>query len=346
MIDFSNPSGPVMSSPRARAARTSSATAAPSAAVAPEEHSFFGSFGFELTPEILSAITAQPSPPTPSARRARNTVQRTVQYEEPFSGVAATVPPRACSRGAMACAWTADCPCQPGSATHGRRGVACLRPHADPLVGDVPPEAAAVSGAWGTVGVMTASAGQPESGGTSPRGKSADDLLGMYKLAYEEGKRTVDDQIAELDSIRGKSVQYLAFLGAATAFLVGTGLSYADRSKGVFVTAAVATMLSGLALSLCLSILTASRPPWPTPKRDSWERWAFRMSPGNLLGWIESDVGRPTEVQFYRALAQKLEIMATENDPIMEKIRRRYYWFLASGVGQLIAWTTLAWLYG
>ena len=69
---------------RARAARTNSATAARSAAVALEERPFFGSFGFEPTPEILSAITGPTFPADPSARRARNTVQRTVPSRTPY----------------------------------------------------------------------------------------------------------------------------------------------------------------------------------------------------------------------------------------------------------------------
>lgn len=77
VIDFNNPSGPVMSSPRPRAARTSSCTAARSAALTLAERSFFGSF-IELMLGIVSATTGQPSSPTTSACRARNTVQRTV----------------------------------------------------------------------------------------------------------------------------------------------------------------------------------------------------------------------------------------------------------------------------
>jgi hypothetical protein len=77
VIDFNSPSGPVMSSPRSRAARTSSCTAALSVALTLEERSFLGSF-IELMLGIVSATTGQPSSPTTSACRARNTVQRTV----------------------------------------------------------------------------------------------------------------------------------------------------------------------------------------------------------------------------------------------------------------------------
>jgi hypothetical protein len=77
VIDFNSPSGPVMSSPRPRAARTNSCTAARSAALTLEERSFFGSL-IELMLGIVSATTGQPSSPTTSACRAGNTVHRTV----------------------------------------------------------------------------------------------------------------------------------------------------------------------------------------------------------------------------------------------------------------------------
>ena len=78
MIDFNNPSGQAMSSPRSRAALTSCAITARSAWVAvDEEDRFFGSFGIELTPVIVSVVGDQPSPPATPACRAGNTVHRT-----------------------------------------------------------------------------------------------------------------------------------------------------------------------------------------------------------------------------------------------------------------------------
>ena len=55
MIDFNSPSGPVMSSPRSRAARTSSAIAARSLADAVDDDVlFFASLGIALTPLTVS----------------------------------------------------------------------------------------------------------------------------------------------------------------------------------------------------------------------------------------------------------------------------------------------------
>jgi hypothetical protein len=78
VIAFNNPSGPVMLSPRARAALTSSRTAAHSAS--PDGMLFPAASLAGLTPTSVSVIADQPSWPTllRSAHQARTTVQRTV----------------------------------------------------------------------------------------------------------------------------------------------------------------------------------------------------------------------------------------------------------------------------
>jgi hypothetical protein len=69
VIDFNNPSGPVMSSPRSLAALTSCAIAAFSDGVAvDDERRLLASLGIELTLVIVSVISDQPSrqpPPEP-----------------------------------------------------------------------------------------------------------------------------------------------------------------------------------------------------------------------------------------------------------------------------------------
>jgi len=57
VIDFSSPSGPVMSSPRSRAALTSYPIATFSAGIAAEDDRFFASLGMELTLVIVSVMT-------------------------------------------------------------------------------------------------------------------------------------------------------------------------------------------------------------------------------------------------------------------------------------------------
>ncbi|CCI53351.1 hypothetical protein BN13_380002 [Nostocoides jenkinsii Ben 74] len=79
MIDFNNPSGPVMSSPRSLAALTSCAIAAFSDGVAvDDERRLLASLGIELTLVIVSVISDQPSRQPTLACQVRTTVRRTV----------------------------------------------------------------------------------------------------------------------------------------------------------------------------------------------------------------------------------------------------------------------------
>ena len=172
--------------------------------------------------------------------------------------------------------------------------------------------------------------------------RTRDDQPDLYKLAYEEGKRTVDDQLAELDSMRQRSVQFLAFVGSASAFLVGTSLKATDRSPAFYVVAIAASAMTLLTVALCLSMLIAARLPLAS---GGTEKWAFRLSPSALVKWAEPDVHPPSESDFYRALAEKYEEMARENSSGLSKIRSRYIGFLGGAVLQLTLWLVLAWLY-
>jgi len=79
VIDFNNPSGPVMSSPRSLAALTSCAIAALSDGVAvDDERRLLASLGIEPTLVIVSVISDQPSRQPTLACQVRTTVRRTV----------------------------------------------------------------------------------------------------------------------------------------------------------------------------------------------------------------------------------------------------------------------------
>lgn len=194
----------------------------------------------------------------------------------------------------------------------------------------------------------------PERGRGSVR-RTRQDRADLYKLAYEEGKRLVDDQLSELDTMRQRSVQFLAFVGSASAFLVGTSLKASDRTTIFYVLAIGASVLTLLTVFLCLSLLTAST--WQGGDSDVQKRgalrflphaeqWAFRLSPKALVQWIEPDVRQPSESDYYRALAERYEGMARENSQSLNKMRNRYVGFLAAAVLQLTLWLVLAWLYG
>ncbi|MCB5280467.1 hypothetical protein BJQ89_00189 [Arthrobacter sp. ES1] len=163
----------------------------------------------------------------------------------------------------------------------------------------------------------------------------------LYKFVCEEGQRAVDDQLSELDSMRQRSVQFLTFTGAATAFLVGTSLKTPSRTVPFYVLASTATVLTVVSVVLCLSILMASK-KITSPKPQAWR---FRMSPTGLVKVIESDDPPRRDSDFYRWLAVEYDAMLCLNDPILSQLRRRYAVCLGTGFLQLTLWLLIAWIF-
>ena len=164
----------------------------------------------------------------------------------------------------------------------------------------------------------------------------------MYRVAYEEGVRAVDDQIAELDSMRQRSVQFLAFVGSATAFLVGTGLGGAARTPAFYAVAATATVLALFSLTMVAFILLSIE------CRHGLHRvlWNFRLEPSTLVEkWIDPDVGAASESEYYRALALQYDKMSAENDGPLKTVRRWYWLFLLLGSTQVMLWASLVWAF-
>lgn len=175
-------------------------------------------------------------------------------------------------------------------------------------------------------------------GGKDP---TRQDQLDLYTIAYEEGKRTIDDQLSELSSMRQISVQFLAFIGAATAFLVGTSLKTVARPFEFYLIAILASVVTMASVILCILLLRASKKPF-----GKGHDWDFRIAPDRLVQWIEADVGQPSATDFVRALAGHYGDMVKTNNEALTAIRRRYMAFLMVTVVQLILWLILAWLYG
>lgn len=198
--------------------------------------------------------------------------------------------------------------------------------------------------------------GSGRSGGRpahTPRDKpmvaSDEPKIRLYRESYEEGKRAVDDQMAELQSMRERSVGFIAFVGSATGFLVGTGLpSITVRTGWFFSTAAFATLISALAIVALISILLGL-----VVVRDGRRRrihravWNFRNSPETLVrDWIEPDLGAHAELDFYRDLALNYETKLTENDPLLNQVRVSYVLLLTLGSLQIVAWSVVLWVFG
>jgi hypothetical protein len=142
---------------------------------------------------------------------------------------------------------------------------------------------------------------RPRPGRSEPHGSQAKNreasnngLADLYRVAYVESQRTLDDQQDELKGMRDRAVSFTAFVGAATAFLVGTGLHATNRDVLFYILASLASALSALSIVLLIALLN------PSSKR----KWNYRMSAASLIdGWIENEVPGPSEAQFLRALA-------------------------------------------
>jgi hypothetical protein len=203
----------------------------------------------------------------------------------------------------------------------------------------------------------------PDKLSSSSVGDGAD--LALFKVAYEEGKRLVDDQVAELDSMRQRSVQFLAFVGSATSFLVGTSLpGTTSLTSGQRVVAASATVLSFGSIILVALILLSlvwgsrgtssaaetggqSKPRFLQRIVPARVQWHFRLDPLRLVTeWPKAKAVQQskTEMTYYGALAKQYSSMSTRNKPALRTLRTYYWMFICATALQVTAWSSLAWL--
>jgi len=170
----------------------------------------------------------------------------------------------------------------------------------------------------------------------------------MYRVAYEEGQRLVDDQLAELSAMRDRSVQFLAFIGSATAFLVGTSLGRVGDVGIAYGTvtlllACVASVASLIAIYLVATMLLA------LSKHGRFKsiQWNFRVSPTVLIDdWIEREVPRPHQDDFLGGLAEAYQKMHDDNEPGLARMRNYYTAFIVVGFFQVVLWASVAWING
>lgn len=186
---------------------------------------------------------------------------------------------------------------------------------------------------------------QPSAGGpptkpdrrSQPSAADMDRHLELYRTAYEEGKRALDDQQDELNGMRTRGVQFTAFVGAATAFLAGTGLKAIHRDATFYVLAIAASALSVLLILLLLVLLRPSKE----------RKWQYRLSTEVLIGgWIEREVPLPNEASFLRALAQRYDKMRTDNESLLGWLRKWYQLLIVVGTAQVAVWAALVWVKG
>src|SRR4051794_11682018 len=82
-----------------------------------------------------------------------------------------------------------------------------------------------------------------------------DQKQGMYKIAFDESVRALKDQVDELSGIRTRLVSFLAFIGAATAFLVGSSLTRATRDGAFYGLASLGTILLIATIAIVIALL-------------------------------------------------------------------------------------------
>ena len=203
------------------------------------------------------------------------------------------------------------------------------------------------------------------------------DAASLERLAYDEGKRALADQTDELNGIRTRAGSYMAFVGSATAFLVGTGLKAADRDAWFYALASVASTASLLTLVLIALVLDPYRPrktrnflknlrqrrligreanddgtsltkqqqKSARRERRAESQWWLSMSPRTLAeDWISGPDRRPTESMMLHKLALKYDEMLVHNDELLSGLRHRYVSLVVAGGVALLLWGWLVWI--
>lgn len=176
----------------------------------------------------------------------------------------------------------------------------------------------------------------PSEGGNKPA-HIYDSKLSMYKVAFEESVRALKDQVDELSSIRQRLVQYFAFVGSATAFLVGSSLGAAHRDGLFYGLASVGTALMLAAIGCAVYLL------WPWMSQLGATSSASKI----IREMIERKVSPiQNDGQFYREFAKYNDAAVDENETVLKKTRMWYFVAIVSGALQLTVWIALVWLRG
>jgi hypothetical protein len=177
---------------------------------------------------------------------------------------------------------------------------------------------------------------RPERSG-QPSKRDVDQHAELYQITYEESQRALDDQKDELGNVRDRAVQFAIFIGAATAFLVGTGLQAPHRDTSFYILAIVASAASLVMIWLLFQVLNPSRK----------HEWHYRLSPDVLISeFIERDVPAPSRAEFVRALAKINGDSQIQNEKLLLPLRYLYRLLIVVGAGQVIIWAALVWWKG
>lgn len=153
-------------------------------------------------------------------------------------------------------------------------------------------------------------------------------------LAVAEGRRALDQQREELNSMRTRAVAFSALTVSASAFLVGSGLKDATRNGWFFCLAGFGTA-AFIAVAVLLVLMVVPR-----------IKFRFFIQPDLLFAWTEGEQRAPSKAIAMRALAKTLiPDMIRDNDIALGKVRRLYRLLLIAGIVSIAFWVMIVWIF-
>lgn len=166
------------------------------------------------------------------------------------------------------------------------------------------------------------------------------DQADLFEVAYKEGIRAIESQASELENLRSKVVAFAGFVGAAAAFLVGSGLAnteaHAKLRDGWFYGIAVTASVLALAW-LTFTLLTLK----------FVQNWKQKISSKDLIAQtLRREVPPATKAKFFEELAEAYDTTRANNERELESVRDYFLWAVGLGVFQLLLWIALVWAKG
>lgn len=158
---------------------------------------------------------------------------------------------------------------------------------------------------------MPGESGRVAGGGPHPQAGA------VYKFVYDEALRLLDHQREELMTIRTRTVQYLAFIGTASAFLAGTGLKGHSRGVEFYVFAGLGSFLFIVTLLFGTQTLSGYMRCPVDEHAAGLARWRipklmFEFSPAGVSQVIDKpiEVGAPGKYYSEAAILKQLALQA------------------------------------
>jgi len=157
----------------------------------------------------------------------------------------------------------------------------------------------------------------------------------LYRIALEEGQRSLAVQLEELNGIRSKAVSFVALICTATAFLVSTTVKSLEPNAGFFLFAFIATISMVWALIQTWHLLIPST------------EFSFKLNPISLVNeFIECQATPPSESDLLRSLIENYSERIYLNQTNLIRIRKFYNRIIAFGLLSLFIWTLTMWIFG